>query len=154
MAHPVQCWRPPEMFNSCFSLNLDFQMRLHYHQTHLSIVPSEFVLPERSSKVCHEQCLRIRWGKTNLSFGLRAREESHGKDLGETFGKLGLKRSTLALENMTGIKIIRFEKLNLVSKCYQKDVQRFKTKRMSCTVLYCAVLCCTAVRCTALHCIV
>ena len=32
-------------------LNEDFQIRLHYPQTHLSIVPSEFVLPERSSKV-------------------------------------------------------------------------------------------------------
>ncbi|XP_046843108.1 centrosomal protein of 192 kDa-like [Xenia sp. Carnegie-2017] len=28
----------------------DFQIRLRYDQTHLSIVPSEFVLPERSSK--------------------------------------------------------------------------------------------------------
>ena len=38
-----------------FSLKfVDFQIRLHYQQTHLSIVPSEFVLPERSSKVGHE----------------------------------------------------------------------------------------------------
>ena len=59
---------------------IDFQIRLHYHQTHLSIVPSEFVLPARSSKVGYEPVyLNCKLSKQSADSQLKTLEKNFQK---------------------------------------------------------------------------